>query len=117
MTQPLNLDELFGQAKKIKVVWQDKSYELVRPEGLGPKEFVRWDSLLNKIQVLKDETTSDEQKAEELEGVYNDVLMMICPQLVAAGLPFLGKMRVLQFYMEEVEGKKAPKAESPSTGE
>jgi len=112
-TAVLNLDELFGVARPIKVVFDRRTYEMVRPEALSPKGFVQWDKLVKRamqLQVGADDEMTDEM-TEELEAVISMAIYMACPELEKAGLSFPQKMSVLNFYAEEVKPEK--KAELP----
>ena len=112
-TAVLNLDELFGVARPIKVVFGGRTYEMVRPEALSPKAFVRWDKLVKRAMRLQVEANGEmsDEMTEELEGVIGDAIYMACPELEQAGLSFPQKMSVLNFYAEEVKPEK--KAELP----
>ena len=107
-TAVLNLDELYGVARPIKVVFDGRTYEMVRPDALSPKAFVQWDKLVKramKLQVGANDEMTDEMTAE-LETVIEMAIYMACPELEKAGLSFPQKMSILNFYAEEVKPEK-----------
>lgn len=104
----LNLDELFGVARPIKVILGGRTYEMVRPEALSPKGFVQWDKLQRRameLQVGADGEMSEEMTAE-LEDVISEAIYMACPGLREAELNFPQKVSVLNFYAAEVAPEK-----------
>jgi hypothetical protein len=101
--QVLNLDDLFGQSKAIKVQHEGKTYELLHPEGLDPVQLNQWERLRRRSSLLKqagDELT-DEQ-ADELTQVTLESLRLLNPELAEQGLSFIKQVRVLKFYSEQV---------------
>jgi hypothetical protein len=106
----LNLDEIFGLGQKIKVIWQEKEYELPRPEAFSARSWAGFSSLQDKIPELQayGENITDEQ-AQELETVADDCVRFLSPKLAAAGLPFFAKVQVLKFYGDQVNPGEAEK--------
>jgi len=102
----LNLDELFGRARPVVVVWQGERYELVRPEALTPVEYQRWVALQRRMAPLFDGLDNvdnmTEKQAEELNTAITEALGLFNAELAAAGLPFAAKIKVLEFYTEQV---------------
>lgn len=120
--KPLNLDELYGTARPVIVVWQEKRYELRRPEGMTPVEYSRWTKLQAKTSklIIDDADEMSEEQAHELEEAIHMTLSLVSPELAEAGLTFAAQVRVLQFYTDEITRteKEAAGKESPknSTG-
>lgn len=106
--KPLNLDELFGQASHVKVIWQGKEYELMRMEAISPKQSVQFNRLKVKANALQNasEDMSSEQAAD-LEAVIDEMLSLLCKDLPVKKMEFAAKLRVLVFYTEQTQGKKA----------
>lgn len=112
----LNLDELFGQAEPIKVKWQGKNYELRRPEAMGPVEYAQFAKLQRKVEVLQvGDGEMDEAQAGNMEQLVINMLAMLNSDLGKVPMPFVARMRALEFYSTQLgfEGaeKKAGEAE------
>lgn len=106
----LDLDELFGQARAVKVKWQDKEYELLRMDAISPKQAVKFQQLelrAGNLQSIGAELT--DENAAELEQTIDEMLAMLCKDLPLAELSFIYKTRILTFYAQETQGKKALK--------
>lgn len=107
----LDLDELFGQARAVKIKWQGKEYELMRLEAISPKQSVAFNKLhlesarLQKKLNGKSEISDDE--ALQVEDLIDQMLLTICPSFPVAEIPFGYKSRCVQFYMEQNQSKKA----------
>lgn len=107
----LDLDELFGHARAVKVKWQDKEYELLLMEGISPKQAMNFQKLQLRASKLQSNPSAiDDQSAEEIETLFNDMLKILCADLPLESMTFAQKMRVLTFYIEETQGKKALEA-------
>lgn len=106
----LNLDELFGTARPVKVTWQGKEYELVRPEGLNAVQHQAFSRLYTKIQKAQLDLGND---PDELEAMVNELIALLNARLADAGLAYMAKIKVLEFYAAEVfepeKGKTAAK--------
>lgn len=115
--KPLNLDELFGLNKPVIVVWQEKRYELRRPEAMTPVEYSRWTKLQAKTGklIIDDTDEMSEQQGQELNEAVNITLSLVSPELAKAKLPFAAQVKVLQFYSEEIAKteEKVAGADSP----
>jgi hypothetical protein len=106
----LNLDELFGQARAVKVRWQGEEYELLRMEGIGPKQATQFERLSQKaaqLQIQNGDVTDDQ--AEKIDEIFTSMLSILCADF-PKDVPFVAKMRVLEFYMEQTRGKKGMEA-------
>lgn len=110
----LNLDELFGIDRPIVVNWKEKRYELRRPDGLTPPEYVRWQKVQGQIaglQAAKGDLTDKE--ADLLEEVVDKAITLLNVDLIKAGLSFPAKVRVLQFYTDEIAKEKFEATKDP----
>lgn len=113
----LDLDELFGQARAIKVKWQGKEYELVRLEGLGPRQIVAFNAMRTRAMELQTVSMAaqqsenvieiSEKQAKDIENIFDEMLTMLSKELPLSDMLFQAKMRTLEFYIEEIQGKKA----------
>jgi hypothetical protein len=104
----LDLDELFGQARSITIKWQGEEYQLQRMEGCSPKEAVKFMQLqkkANKLKNLSPESVTDVQ-ADQMTQVIDDMLLLVCPNFPTASMSFPIKMRAINFYLEQTQGKK-----------
>ena len=115
----LDLDELFGQAQIIKIKWQGKEYELMPTSAIGPKDALTLQKMQTRAQALSGGAdTITEENAAELETMFDEILVILNKDLPLSEIPFGGKMKIIQFYMDEGEGKKKAAAVSKKqTGE
>jgi hypothetical protein len=104
----LNLDELFGQARAVEVIYEGETYELLRLEGIDPKRLTQFQKLQKRASALQraGEGMTDKQ-SEDVEALFDDMLAILCKDLPLATMPFIKKMRIITFYIEETQGKKA----------
>jgi len=111
----LDLDELFGQARAIKVRWQTREYELLRMDAISPKQSLYFQKMVGRVQKLQSTQPNgaehseeeDEKQAAELESLVNESLKLLCSELPVETIPFGRRMQILTFYSEETQGKKA----------
>ena len=104
----LNLDEVFGQDRPVKVVWKGREYELLRLEAFSPREIQKFASMQASAQKLSG--MSDQQSPEadaEISALFDEILSALCKDLPLGDMPFLAKTRIITFYIEETQGKKA----------
>jgi hypothetical protein len=104
----LDLDELFGQAQAVKVVHNGREYELLKLDALGPRQAVKIQKMQKKAQVLQSlgEQITEEQSLE-IEKIFEDIILMLCEDFPVKEITFAKKLRIVMYYMEETEGKKA----------
>jgi hypothetical protein len=103
----LDLDELFGQARAVKVKWQDQEYELLKMEAISPKDAVQFQKLQIAAGKLQMKDDMDDASAKQIEKLIDDMLKLLCKELPLQDMKFMVKMRVLTYYIEETQGKKA----------
>lgn len=103
----LDLDELFGQARAVKVKWQDQEYELLKMEAISPQDAVRFQKLQVAAGKLQMKDDMDDASAKQVEKLIDDMLKLLCKELPLQDMKFMVKMRVLTYYIEETQGKKA----------
>jgi hypothetical protein len=117
--KPLDLDELFGQARAIKVRWEGKEYDLIQLEALGPREIVQFKKMHWKASNLQINSVSEEindAQADEIVELFDQMMEMICKEF-PKDAPFAIKARALEYYVVEMEGKKKIETPEPRTGE
>lgn len=96
----LDLDELLGQSRSIKVKLQGNEYPMQHIRTLSPEALAQF---LHYQQVLEKERPSDDpdslvRMSEAIDGM----LGIVCPELAKMGLSFMAKMQVMAFYGEAV---------------
>lgn len=116
MPKILDLDALYGRKDPIEVSWQGRTYDLIRPEGLGPVAIMRFNGLRAKASQLSPGEDVSETDATLLEELLTDELRIINPELARAGLPFVAKLGVLQHYMAQVAAPKVQTTHPKATG-
>lgn len=126
----LDLDELFGQAKAIKVRWEGQEYEFLRMETFSPRQLVQFNQIHIESEKLKDEmaktSASEEEKealGDQIENLLDKMLITLCPKFPVDEINFMRKSAAIQFYMEQTQAKNAKRAmlkkpigENPSRG-
>lgn len=106
----LNLDDLFGTARAVKVKFADKEYELLRIEALGPKAISRFQKMqkrANQLQMINIENEISNAEEEEIISLFDEMLKMLCATLPVGSMPFAAKAKTLEFYVMETQGKNA----------
>lgn len=110
----LNLDEVFGQDRPIKVKWQGREYELLRLEAFSPRQIQALGKMQEAAQKLSTHTQPPpntsylgEEQDTKIEQLFDEMLSTLCKDLPLNEMPFLAKMRIITFYIEETQGKKA----------
>ena len=106
----LNLDEMFGEDRPVKVKWKGESYNLLRLEAFSPREINRFQSMqkdASELQRLKNANKDDKSIDGKIEALFDKMLSTLCAKLPLKEIPFLGKTRIITFYIEETQGKKA----------
>lgn len=96
----LNLDELFGKAKPVKVVHDGITYELARPESMTPVQYQEFVNLYNKWQKEHLEKGTDVVKIDQ---ALNDIITVLNPKLAEKNLPLPWKSQVMEFYENETK--------------
>ena len=109
-TKVLNLDEMFGEDRPVVVKWHGESYNLLRLEAFSPREINRFQSMqkdASELQRLKNANKDDKGIDKKIEDLFDKMLSTLCAKLPLKDIPFLGKTRIITFYIEETQGKKA----------
>lgn len=109
----LNLDEMFGEDRPVKVTWKGETYELLRLEAFSPREINRFQTMQKdaaELQRLKNAKKDDKSIDKKIEELFDKMLSTLCAKLPLKEIPFLGKTRIITFYIEETQGKKALEA-------
>lgn len=106
-SRTLDLDELLGLARTIKVRWKGQEYGLRSMESMDPTDYVRWLELEKQINLEPGTEEIDEAGAQNMIQATKAALILICPELANLGLTFLQQMTVLKFYATESLGFEA----------
>lgn len=105
----LDLQEIFGQANSVQVKTRDgKLHHLLRMEAISPKEAVLFQQLqlkANRLQHVSRDMTDGQ--ATELTAIFDQLLSILCKDLKLDEMLFMEKISIIQFYMEQTQGKKA----------
>jgi hypothetical protein len=104
----LNLDEVFGQDRPVKVLWGGREYELLRLEAFSPRQIHALGKLQGAAARLSEGGMQNAEGSDaEIEALFDEMLAVLCKELPLATMPFLAKTRIITFYIEETQGKKA----------
>ena len=101
MTGPnntLNLDELFGIAKPVKILVKGATYELMRPEGFSPVQYQKFAKLFEQWTKNHLDATTD---PTVLDGMMTEIIETLNHRLSELEMPFGWKVKILEFYTEE----------------
>lgn len=110
----LKLDDLFGQARPVKVTWKGAMYELARPEAFTPVQYHKFTKLYSEYSKV---SLSEDTDPNVLDEIITNILDIMNPKLVEAGIPFSGKVAILKFYAQEALTAAQEEEKSPnSTG-
>ena len=104
----LDLQQLFGQSQSIKVKCRDgKTYELMRMDAITPKEAVRFQKLqVRASSIQKAGQNMSNEQAADLTIIFDELLSILCKDLPLKQMEYLEKVTVINFYMEQTQGKK-----------
>lgn len=106
----LDLDELFGQARAVKVRFKGAEYEFLRTDGISPRQATQFNQMHLKSARLQKSMQKGEvsdAQAEQIDGILSQMIKVLCPNFPVNDLGFMAKTQVIQFYMEQTQGKKA----------
>jgi len=106
-SRTLDLDELLGLARPVKVRWKGQEYGLRDIESMDPTDYVRWLQLEKQINLDSGADGIDEAGAQNMIQATEAALALISPELAKLGLTFLQQMTVLKFYATETLGSEA----------
>ena len=110
MAKTLNLQELFGQRERPKVVGPSgKTYELRLPDEMDPLAQValsrRGDRLAELYSAVQesDDEQKQEELLEELATAFRDWMALLNPEMAEnEPLGFFGMARIVEFYNDAV---------------
>ena len=106
----LNLDEMFGQDRPVKVLWGGREYELLRLEAFSPRQIHALGKLQGEAARLGANAPKGADAPDvdaEIGALFDEMLAVLCKELPLSTMPFLAKTRIITFYIEETQGKKA----------
>ena len=112
----LNLDEMFGEDRPVKVKWKTGEYELHRFTALSVTNVLKFQKMrrdVMRLQVLDEVTEKD---AGTIESLFNAMLKMIGPELPLDEIPYVMKPTILAFYFEQIDEKKRTIPAKKTTG-
>lgn len=109
----LDLDELLGQRKQIKVRRNGIEYDLADMNALSAKEVIQIQTMRSKIARLQILDELSEEQSTEIEKLFDGILSMLCKDITLAEISYVEKTSILAFYFTESQTKKAisPKKE------
>ena len=102
----LNLDEVFGQDRPIKVKWKENEYALHRFTALSVTEVLRFQKMRREVMRLQLIEEVTEKEGGEIEALFNAMLKLIGPDLPLDEIPYVMKPSILAFYFEQIDEKK-----------
>jgi hypothetical protein len=112
----LDLDELLGQAKAVKVRRHGIEYELAQLSGLGVHKILQFQSLRKKVALMQVADNITEEQAAEIERLFDGMLSMLCDSLPLDEITYPEKTTILAFYFTETAPKKAKSPRKQLTG-
>lgn len=112
----LDLDELFGQARAIKVKWQGKEYELVQFNGMNSYQVLSFQKMRRDIVVAQLDETISAERAAEIEKLFDDMLTILCKDLPLHEISYVEKTTIIAFYFQETQEKKVERLKKELIG-
>lgn len=109
----LDLDELLGQRKQIKVRRNGVEHDFSDMNALSAKEVIQIQTMRQKIARLQILDDLNEEQSKEIEKLFDGILAMLCKDIPLAEISYVEKTTILAFYFTESQTKKAmsPKKE------
>jgi len=116
----LDLDQLFGhdETRPIKVRWNEREWELKAPDELVPEDFVKLQRAMRKggeLQSKADDKVFGESEADQLDELMTEAVSLINAELAAQNLPFMYRIKILGFYYDELERRRAYEKKTETT--
>ena len=113
----LDLNELFGKTKTIKVICRDmKEYELVQFSGMNSYEVLSFQKMRRDVIRLQLEGTISAERAVEIEKLFDDMLTILCKELPLGEISYVEKTTIIAFYFQETQEKKAKRLKKELIG-
>lgn len=101
-TPVLNLDALFGAVNSPKVVWEGVEYPLKNIREFGAQDMLKMERLRRESSALgKLGDKLGPKQVTVLEGMTDELLLMLNLKLPVKKMPFLARMRMLEWYFEQ----------------
>lgn len=112
----LNLDEMFGEDRPVKVKWKEGEYELHRFTALSVVNVLRFQKMRRGVMRLQVVDEVSEKDAATIETLFNEMLKLIGPDLPLDDIPYVMKPTILAFYFEQIDEKKRTSPRRRMTG-
>jgi len=95
----LNLDELYGKNDPVVVIFQDKEYELLRPDSWTPEVYAKYVSLQKTMTEKELLHSMETPKAfDKLTTTLHKILEIISPELAAMDLSLGKQSAIIEHY-------------------
>jgi hypothetical protein len=104
-----DLDELLGQSHTVPIRWQGREYALKNAYDLSSLDTVRIDRLLKTIATEGD---SLEATAKNQDDGMIEALSILCPDLPAAEVPFVLRMKIIDHWRTVMTDEKKAQTEN-----
>jgi len=101
MTKTLNLDELLGTQKTIKIIFGGYEYFMLPPEAMGPRQMAALSNFNKTLSLDLGTEEISEEEAAKIEVMVDKAIAIFCEDLSKVKVPFMGKVQIINFYMEE----------------
>ncbi len=96
----LDLDDLLGQSRSIKVRLHGTEYPMQHIRTLSPEALAQF--LHHQARLEKEKPSEDPDSLVRMSEAIDGMLLIVCPELAKVSLSFMAKMQVLAFYSEAV---------------
>lgn len=108
----LDLDEVLGQTKAVKVRRHGIEYDLADLNALSVHKIIQFQSLRRKATMLQLQENVSEEQAGVIEQMFDQMLRILCDSL-PPNLSYSEKTAILAFYFTETAPKKVMSPNSP----
>ncbi len=103
----LDLDEMLGQTKVVKVRRHGIEYVFADLNGMGVHKILQFQSMRQRIVRLQMLDDISEEQALEIEKLFDKMLGALCADLPLNEITYTEKTTILGFYFTETAPKKA----------
>lgn len=112
----LNLDDLLGASKAVKVRKDQMEYELAKLDALGVHKVLQFQGFRRQVTMLQLVDEPSKEQAEQIEILFDKMLRVLCEDLPLEKFTYVEKTRILGFYFVETAPKKAGSPRAEQTG-
>ena len=112
----LDLNDLLGETKAIKVRKDGCEYELTHLNNLGVHKILQFQGFRRQSTMLQLMDTISEDQAMQIEVLFDKMLHVLCADMPLEKFSYTEKTTILAFYFTETAPKKVMSPRTSPTG-